>query len=84
VDQYKTNDRRVEKTAAGNIKAADLKAIQWYMIEHNLKPVATNIFPNFQFVDKLTGDHVTHHLADIQDAYKEFKASTHGRRKKAA
>lgn len=75
--------RQVFKTKQGTIKSQDLKAIQWYMIQHNVKPMAINVFPYFHFKDS-DGVETEVHLADVQDQYEEFKRLNHGSRKNAA
>lgn len=74
---------QVYKTKQGTIRSQDLKAIQWYMIEHDVRPMATNVFPHFNFKSR-HGIETTVHLGDIKAEYDEFKKQTHGKRASGA
>lgn len=75
--------RLLKRTKAGAIPAADLKAIQWYMIKNGLEPMATNAYPVFSFRDR-KGNEITMHLGDILDEYDAFKERAHGRKSQSA
>lgn len=76
------HQRKVTRTISGQTRASDLKAIQWYVIEHTLKLVAIAVWHEYQFVDR-DGEQKTVHLGDILDEYDAFKKRTHGRKVQA-
>lgn len=74
--------RKLKRTKAGDIPAADLKAIRWYTDEHGFKPAASSTYPQMRFTAR-DGTEVTIHLADILDAHDEFKKNTRGKKRAA-
>ncbi|MGW5074026.1 hypothetical protein [Rhodococcus sp. NPDC004095] len=74
--------RPIPRTKAGEVKASDLKAIQWYKLQHGLKLVAPAAFPTYRFKTS-DGEELEVHLSDIQDEYREFRQSTYGKRQAA-
>lgn len=75
-------NREVPRTKAGSVKAADLKAIQWYTLQHGLKLLAPIVFPTYRFRTS-DGEELKVHLSDIQDEYREFRQATYGKRQAA-
>lgn len=78
-DIAEVGKRVIEVNKDGSVKATDLKAIQWYIVHHGLKLLAPSVFPTYCFRNE-AGEEVKVHLADIQDEYRDFKKSTHGKR----
>lgn len=64
-------------------KTGDLKAIQWFCIEHQLKSHAIGAYPSFYFTDR-EGQEVRYNVRDIVAEYREFKGRTYGKRQQAA
>lgn len=67
------------RTKAGALTSSTLKAVQWYCIEHGLKPDASSALPLLRFTDA-AGNHHEADIADVVAAYEAFKQEKHGRR----
>ncbi|MEV0360110.1 hypothetical protein AB0H71_29030 [Nocardia sp. NPDC050697] len=72
---------KIKRNADGSLKAQDLKAVQWYMLDRGLKPKAASAFPIIYF-NKPDGSEVQVNIVDIKEEYRAFKAAS--RRKKTA
>lgn len=68
------------RTKAGALSASTLKAVQWYSIEHGLKPDASSALPLLRFTDA-AGNHHEADIADVVTAYADFKKENHGKRR---
>lgn len=83
IESESQSNRQPKRTKSGDLRATDLKAIQWYTINNGYKPAATSAVPHIHFTTQ-SGEDVTVHLGDILDEYDEFKRATHGKRQAAA
>lgn len=73
----------LERNKDGSLPHKHVKAIHWYLIQHQLKPYAHNAWPIFRFMDS-EGKNIEVNLTEIVSEYEEFKRTTHGKRQVAA
>lgn len=78
-----TDEQGLERNKDGSLPAAHLKAVHWYLIEHELKPYAHNARTMFRFMRR-DGTNLEVHLKDILAEYAKFKEANHGSKKVAA
>jgi hypothetical protein len=71
------------RTKTGDLKVSVKKAVAWYAIEHGLRLTAASAYPIIYFLDH-EGYEVTATIDGITAEYKEFKRTTHNKRKASA
>ncbi|MBJ8343972.1 hypothetical protein [Antrihabitans sp. YC2-6] len=75
---------RIKRNKDGTLRSSDLKAVQWYLIEHTLKPKAASAYPLIYFADR-QGQEVCVNITEIVEEYRAFrKAAAKAARKKNA
>lgn len=62
-----------DRNLDGSVPAKVQKAIAWFVIQYELKPMATAAFPIYYFRNK-AGEEVQANVADILDAHEAHKA----------
>lgn len=75
-----------DRNADGTVKAKVSKAIAWFLIEYQLKPMATSAYPIYYFRNK-DGEEVQANVSDILDAHQahmaEYKRTNRSKSKAA-
>lgn len=62
-----------DRNLDGTVKAKVAKAIAWFLVEHELKAMATGAYPIYYFRNR-AGEEVQANVKDILDAHEAHKA----------
>jgi hypothetical protein len=62
-----------DRNANGTVSAKVTKAIAWFLVQYQLKPMATAAYPIYYFRNS-KGEEVQANVSDILDAYEAHKA----------
>lgn len=61
-----------DRNADGSVKMKVSRAIAWFLIEYQLKPMATSAYPVYYFRNS-KGEEVQANISDILDAHEAHK-----------